>query len=59
MRQLIELDSKKRELIRKTYGVTGANISQALKFQRNSRTAIAIRKMAMENGGILYEEKKY
>lgn len=57
MKKLIELDSEKRKLVCKTFGVTQANLSQALRFQRNSKKAIAMRKVAIENGGVLLEQK--
>ncbi len=56
MKKLIELDSEKRKYICKTYGVTAANLSQALRFKRNSKQAIAMRAMALEHGGKLLEE---
>lgn len=58
MDKLIELrDKNARQKICRTFGVTNANLSQALRFRRNSKTAIAMRTMAMENGGVLYEQK--
>lgn len=58
MKQLIELNTEARKKIAKHFGVTPQNVSQALRFRRNSKNAIAIRKMAMENGGVLYERSK-
>lgn len=59
MRRKIELtDTETRIRIAKTFGVTGANLSQALNYRRNSKTAIAMRKMALENGGILLVEPR-
>lgn len=59
MKKLIELrDKEVREKICRAFGVTNANLSQALRFKRNSKAAIAMRKMALENGGILYENSE-
>ena len=59
MRKFIKLEDKKqREKIRKSKGVTDAMLSYALSFQRNSDTAVSMRVMAMENGGILFIEKE-
>jgi hypothetical protein len=56
MQEFIELKNKeKRQMICRTFGVTNANLSQALRYQRNSKTAIAMRKMATENGGKEYQ----
>jgi hypothetical protein len=56
---LIELrDTEVRKKICRTFGVTNTNLSQALRFKRNSKTAIAMRKMALENGGVLYESSE-
>lgn len=58
MKQFIKLDDRqKRVMISKTYGVTTQALGLALAFKRNSKSAIAMRKMAMENGGVLYESK--
>ncbi|MDR0574961.1 MAG: hypothetical protein LBG96_13215 [Tannerella sp.] len=57
MERLIKLDNQEmRRKIAKTYGVTLPCVSLALNFQRNSEQAVAIRAMALENGGILFEE---
>jgi hypothetical protein len=57
MKRIIELDTENRKKICRTYGVTKGALSHALRFRRNSKLAIAMRNMAMENGGILLEEK--
>lgn len=55
MKQIIELrDTEKRKMIAKTFGISLANLSQILRFKRNGKNAEAIRKMAQENGGIIY-----
>ena len=57
MERLIKLDSQEARLkIAKTYGVTTQCVSMALNFRRNSSQAVAIRAMALENGGKLFEE---
>jgi len=59
MKRLIKLDdTEARKKITKHFGVSGANLSQALNFKRNSKAAIAMRSMALEDGGILFEEVK-
>ena len=59
MRRLIKLEDKKqREKIIRAKGVTPEMLSFALNFNRNSDTAVSMRVMAMENGGILFVEKK-
>jgi len=57
MDKLIEANKETRKKIREHFNVSNANVSQALKFQRNSKAAVAIRKMAIENGATLYEKK--
>jgi hypothetical protein len=57
MNRLIVLESEKRKMICKHFGVTNQNLSQVLKFKRNSPNAIRMRAMALENGGKLYEYK--
>ena len=56
MRKLIDVNSDTKKMICKTFEVTQANVSQALRYKRNSKKTIAMRKMAMENGGILFIE---
>ena len=57
MKRFIKLDNTEvRNKICKTYGVTSASLSYALSFQRNSKTSIAMRAMALQNGGVYYEE---
>lgn len=57
MRRYIDLtDSEARKEICKLYKVTPASLSQALRFKRNSKKAIAMRAMAIEKGGTLFEE---
>jgi len=59
MNQFIKLNNaKKRAEICKIYGVSQQALSFALSFKRNSKTAIAMRKMAIENGGVLYEKSE-
>ena len=59
MRKLIKLEDKKqREKIIRAKEVTPEMLSYALNFNRNSDTAISMRVMAMENGGILFVEEK-
>lgn len=55
MMKLITADKETRKKLCEHFGVTNSNVSQALKFQRNSKQAIAIRKMAVENGAKEYE----
>lgn len=55
MRQIIELrDTEKRKMIADTFEISLANLSQILRFKRNGKNAEAIRKMALENGGIKF-----
>jgi len=56
MRKLIDVDSDTKKKISKTFKVTPANVSQALRYKRNSSATRAMRKMAMENGGTLFIE---
>jgi len=59
MKQFIKLEDREaRAKICKTYGVTTQALCFALNFKRNSKTATAMRKMALENGGTLYVESK-
>ena len=59
MRKFIKLENKKkREEIRRAVNVTEVMLSYALGFKRSSSTAVTIRVMAMENGGILFVEQK-
>ena len=59
MRKFIKLeDKKKRAEIRRVIGVSEVMLSYSLGFKKSSRTAVAIRIMAMENGGTFFEEKK-
>ena len=59
MRKYIDLEDKKqRKKIRETKGVSDVMLSYALRFRRDSDTAVAMRIMAMENGGKLLVEKK-
>jgi len=56
MERHIELKDKKvRKMIINHFEVTSSNLTQALRFKRNSKQAIAMRKMAIENGGVLFE----
>lgn len=55
MKQIIELkDTEKRKMIAEHFGISLPNLSQTLRFKRNGANAEAIRSMAKENGGILY-----
>lgn len=54
-RQKIELDAKGKALLAKTFNVSVQNVSQALLFKRNSKTACAIRETALINGGLLVQ----
>lgn len=58
MDRIIKVDSNTREKICKAFKVSTANVGQALAFKRNSKNCIAMRAMAIENGGILYEQVK-
>lgn len=58
MDKIIKVDSATREKICKAFRVTTANVGQALAFKRNSKKCVAMRAMALENGGILYEQVK-
>lgn len=59
MDKLIEANKETRKKICEHFNVSSANVSQALKFQRNSKAAVAMRKMALESGAIYYEKKNY
>lgn len=54
-RQKIELSTKKRAEIAKTFGVTSQCVSQALMYRRNSPKAEKIRIAALANGGTLVQ----
>lgn len=56
MKKLIDVDSEVKKKISRAFKVTPANVSQALRFKRNSPATRAMRKMAMENGGTLFIE---
>lgn len=57
MKRVIKLNDKKiRQKIADTFKVELSTVSMALNFRRNSNQSVAIRAMAMENGGVLYEE---
>jgi hypothetical protein len=58
MDKLIIANKKIREKICKHFNVTEMNVSQALKYQRNSKNCVAMRKMALESGAKEYELKK-
>jgi len=58
MDKLIIANKETREKICKHLGVSDVNVSQALKYKRNSKACIAMRKMALENGAKEYELKK-
>jgi hypothetical protein len=60
MKEFIVLKNREaREKICRVCGCTQANLSQALRFDRNSKSCIAMRKMAMENGGTLFIQKEW
>lgn len=54
-RQKIELSTKKRAEIAKTFGVTIQSVSQALMYRRNSTQSEKIRMAALANGGTLVQ----
>lgn len=57
MVQKIKLtDTQTRRKIAETFGVSMPYVSMALDFRRNSATAIKIRNMALNNGGVLLQE---
>ena len=57
MKRIILLENKKaRENIGEAFGVTAVNISQSLRFARNSEKNQRIRLAAMRNGGVLLHE---
>lgn len=57
MKRFIKLDDyEARRKIAKTYNASLPAMSMALNFKRNSSKCIAIRSMALEYGGVLYEE---
>lgn len=57
MEKLIKLNNQEvRRKIAKTFDVRLSTVSMALNFRRNSKQAIAIRAMALKNGGVLLEE---
>lgn len=57
-RKILLENSEVRKMICRTLGISGMLLSYALNFKRNSRKCIAARQMALENGGILMEEKE-
>lgn len=58
MKMIVLKDGEARKKIRRELGITSVALSQALHFQRNSLTAAKARAMAIQNGGVLMEEKK-
>ncbi|MDR2920602.1 MAG: hypothetical protein LBV72_14715 [Tannerella sp.] len=57
MKRFIKLENNETRLkIAKAYDASLPAVSMALNFKRNSRKCIAMRTMAIENGGVLYEE---
>ena len=57
MKRFVKLDdAKARKKICETYKVTPASLSYALSFKRNSKKSIAMRAMALQNGGVYCEE---
>ena len=59
MRKKIELtDRDARKKIRETFGVSPMSLSLALNYKRNSDTCKKMRKMALDNGGVILQETK-
>ena len=58
MKMIVLQNKEAREKIRRELGITGAALSYALNFKRNSPTAVKARTMALQNGGVLMEEVK-
>lgn len=58
MKMIVLQNKEARKKIRQELGITGAALSYALNFKRNSPMAIKARTMALQNGGILMEEAK-
>jgi len=59
MRKKIELtDRDTRKKIRETFGVSPMSLSLALNFKRNSDACKKMRKMALDNGGVMLQETK-
>lgn len=57
MRKKIELtDRNTRKKIIKTFGVSPMSLSLALNYKRNSDVCKKMRKMALDNGGVLLKE---
>ena len=56
MKMIVLQNKEVREKIRRELGISGAALSYALNFKRNSPTAIKARMMALQNGGVLMEE---
>ncbi len=57
MRKKIELtDRDARKKIRETFGVSSMSLSLALNFKRNSDKCVKMRKMALDNGGVMLQE---
>jgi hypothetical protein len=54
MDKLIILDEGTKKKICACYGVTAQYLNKVLKFKGGSRKAIAMRSMALQNGGSLY-----
>ena len=53
MKMIVLQNKEAREKIRRELGITGAALSYALNFKRNSSTAVKARTMALQNGGVL------
>ncbi len=57
MRKKIELtDRAARKRIMETFGVSSMSLSLALNYKRNSDTCKKMRKMALDNGGVMMQE---
>ncbi|MDR1865965.1 MAG: hypothetical protein LBR08_10395 [Bacteroidales bacterium] len=54
MKEFIVVEKEVRAKIAKTYKVTPECVGMALRFKRNGQRAVAMRIMALENGGVLY-----
>ena len=56
--EIILIPSKTRHRIAEMLHVSTVNVSQALRYQRNSDRAKVIRKIALEMGGVEYIRKE-
>lgn len=58
VKKIILTDREAQRKILDTFGVTRMSLSYALNYKRNSDKCKQMRKMAMELGGILLEERR-